>query len=89
MQKLDRRSFIYGIVGTQEQVPVRQGKWAIRVQVIKVLPYMYNDHEEHLTSCGISVPDVLVIWFCDSVMPKSTLFDSGTCCRDFECKKSY
>ena len=37
MQKFDRRGLIYGIVGIQERVLVRQGKRAIRVRVIEIL----------------------------------------------------
>ena len=36
MQKSDHRSLIYGIIGTKEQVLVRQGKRPISVQAIEV-----------------------------------------------------
>ena len=39
MQNFDHRISIYGIIGTQEEVLVRQGKAAIRVQAIEVLLY--------------------------------------------------
>ena len=36
MQKFDNRSLIYAIIRTQERVPVRQGKRAIRARSIEV-----------------------------------------------------
>ena len=40
MQKFDNRSLIYGTIGTQERVLVRQGKQAIRIRAIEVLLYI-------------------------------------------------
>ena len=40
MQKFDRRNLIYGIIGAQERVLVRQAKRAIRVRAIEVLLYL-------------------------------------------------
>ena len=40
MQKLDNKSLIYGIIGTQEQVLIRQGKQTIRVWATEALLYM-------------------------------------------------
>ena len=41
MQKLDHRSLIYEIIGTQVRVLVRQGKRAIMVSATEVLLYIY------------------------------------------------
>ena len=44
MQTFDHRIRIYGTIGTQEQVLVRQGKRAIRVRAIEaVLLYLAFD----------------------------------------------
>ena len=45
-QKFDHRSFIYRIIGTQEQVLVWQGKRTIRVRAIEVLLNMETSPRE-------------------------------------------
>ena len=50
MQKFDHRSPIYGTIGTQEQVLIRQGKRAISVRATEGLLYQYENRHCQFSS---------------------------------------